>query len=232
MKHINFVTLGMIALASSLGACAKYNHRDMNYELHNDQRQVSLVVGDSLETSLYNVKHPIALTFTAPENSKLVINNVEQSTYTINILPQEAINEAFTVKKNNDINVVQTYVTTYKSLYQPLNSSVLKEKSGKYKKVVGQNNYYNLENNPSEVVVELHEHNNKPKHYFYYMNGSKQTTIKMLAPNYTSFVFENGIKTKEYNFELNSGDDYYFSLKLSQDNVENTYTRTYRFNRK
>lgn len=234
IKDLAFVTLGMVALGTSLTACQKYEHRDISYELSNTQQNVVLTLGDAFKTSLYNVKEPIDIVFKAPEDFKIIIANKEYDDYTVKINPQDPIHLNFAILENgkDKTESIESHVSTFKEQFKPVNRSKLITGSGKHKRHVGENIYYSLNNNPREAYVDLHEHNKMEENHFYYTNGTNDVLIRMVAPRYTSFVFENGKKTKEYAFNLKKGDNYYFSLKLSQDNVDHTYSRTYKFNRK
>ena len=231
---VAFVALGLVAVTVAVEANRTYDNQEMFYELTSEQKGIVLTLGDSFETFIYNVKEPIDVVFKAPEDHKIVIGDKEYSDYRMKIQPQEPIARSFKIKENGEdkAELIEAHVSTYKELFKPTNRRVLTEGSGKHEKKVGQKIYYTLNNNPKEALVDLHEHNRGEKHHFYYLNGSKDVLIKMIAPKYTSFVFENGKKTKEYTFNLKKGDDYLFAMKLSQDNVEHTYNRTYRFNRK
>jgi hypothetical protein len=231
---VAFVALGLVALAVAVAANRTYDNREMFYELTQNQKSIVLPLGESFQTFIYNVKEPIDVVFKAPEDSKIVIGGKEYSNYKMRIQPQEPIAKGFHIRENGKekTEIIESHVSTYKEVFKPINRRVLTEGSGKHEKKVGQKIYYTLNDNNKEILVDLHEHNREEKHYFYYLNGTKDVLIRMIAPKYNSFVFENGKKTKEYTFKLKKGDDYLFAMKLSQDNVEHTYNRTYRFNRK
>lgn len=231
---VAFVALGFVALAVAIEANRTYSNQEMYYELTNGQKGLVLTLGESFQTFIYNVKEPIDIVFKAPEDHKIVIGDKEYSDYKMRVKPQEPIAKSFNIRENgeNKTELIESHVSTYKEIFKPSNRTPLVELSGKTNQVVGDKVYYTLKNNPKEVLVDLHEHNRKEKNHFYYLNGNKDVLIRMVAPKYTSFVFENGKKTKEYAFNLKQGDDYLFSMKLSQDNVEHTYNRTYRFKRK
>lgn len=233
MKSIKFASLGMIALAMSLGGCSPYKYsEEVSYEVADKQTDVSITLGEAFQTALYNVKQPIEVTLNAPEKHKIIIDNKEYSSYQVKINPQEAINKSFYIRTEQEKpTLIATHITTYKETFSPKNRTDYSEVSGKTRQVVGKNIYYNLNNNPKEVTVELHEFNKKRKHNFYYLNGTNDITIKLIAPKYTSFVFENGTKQKEYSLNLSRGETINFLMNLSQDNASNTYERIYKFSR-
>ena len=233
LKIISFAALGMVTLAVSLTACQTYDNQEVNYELANNQNGVSLTLGDSYLAYLYNVKEPINVELKAPKDYKIIINNKEYPNYLVHLNPQESINISFKIKKDgkDKSELIEAHVITFKDVFKPINRAVLEERSGKSTNFVGEKVYFSLNTNPHEVLVDLHEYNKRKKHYFYYTNGTKDVLVKMIAPKYTSFVFENGIKTKDYTFTLKKGDEYHFSMNLSNDNNNYTYSRTYRFKR-
>ncbi len=235
MKNIKFANLGIIALATALNGCSAYKYPyEINYELADNQKNASIELAESFRTFVYNVKEPIDIVLKAPEDHKIIIKDKEYASYKIKVNPQESINKGFYIKENGEKKpvYVETHIETFKEKFNPSNRTPIKKLSGKVNKIVGDNVFYSLNNNPKEVIVDLHEHNKRENHYFYYINGSQDVKVRMIAPKYTSFVFENGIKQKEYTFTLSKGDEYHFSMNLSQDNVDNTYSRTYKFNRK
>jgi len=235
MKNIKFAKLGIIALAIVLNGCSPYkNPNDTIYELKNNQKNIIINLGDSFQTFIYNVKEPIDIILKAPEDHKIIIQDKEYTAYKMKIDPQDSINKGFYIKENGEKKpiYIETHIATFKELFKPINRTPIEQLSGKVNIVVGDNVYYSLNNNPKEVIVDLHEHNKRKYHNFYYINGNQDVTIRMIAPKYTSFVFQNGIKQKEYSFTLSKGDNYHFSMNLSQDNINNTYSRTYKFNRK
>jgi hypothetical protein len=231
MKFNKFASLGLMAVAVALNGCTPYHDYEKGYELTNGQNSVSLTLGDALSTSLYNVKEPIDVVFKAEDGYKIIVDNKEYSTYKVHINPQESINLKFNVYKDGSKKPVEieTHVNTFKDSFKPINKADLVELSGKTNQVVGEKVFYTLKQNQKETLVDLHEHNKKKKHYFYYLNANYDVRVKMIAPKYTSFVFNNGTSTREYTFIMHPGQDLNFAMDLKQDNIEETYTRNYRF---
>ncbi len=233
MRFNKFTSLGLVAVAIALNGCTPYREMDNNFQLASNQKGVSITLGDAFETGLYNVKEPIDVEFKAPEGQKIIIGKKEYPTYKVHINPQDSIHLKFELFKDGkkEPTIVETHVSTFKDVFKPSNRRVLEEKSGKYTNVVGYKHYYTVADGQKDVIVDLHEHNKLKKHNFYYLNANRDLTIKMIAPKYTSFVFQNGTSTKEYSFTMKAGEDIHFGMQLKQDNSNNTYERVYKFKR-
>jgi hypothetical protein len=231
MKNINFAKLGMVALAIALGGCGPYDNKQKNYELVNNQESVTLTIGETFQTSIYNVKKPLKVVFTPPKNHNIVMDGKVHYYYEMQVNPQESIDTKFNLIENGSSKpiILEAHVATFKDVLNPDNRKKLRTTSGKTRTVVGEKVYFDeLSPNTKEVVIELHEYDKKRKHYFYYKNGAENLKVTMIAPKYTSFVFDNGTKANEYSFNVKSDDSVSKSINLIRDKAKDTYTRKYK----
>jgi D-hexose-6-phosphate mutarotase len=235
MKNIKFAALGMVALSIALSGCHGYQVGEKQYEITSAQKEVVVNLTEAYDNTIYNVKSPIDVVFKAPEKYNLIVDGKLQKDYKVHINPQESINMNLYIQKNGEKKpeLVEARVDTYKDIPNPENRSNRTRTFGKMTRTVGENVDLAINKDQKNLDLELHEYNKKEDHYFYLVGGSKELVVKMIAPKYTSFVFENGNKAKEHIVKIKEKDDIYLSMKLIRDKSlkdqpnNDTYFRNY-----
>lgn len=223
MKNIKFATLGLVTIAFALGGCTLGREY---IELENNQKDITLTLGESSNSYLYNVKEPINVTFKAPDNSMIVIDGKYFPSHKITLQPQEEVVQYFTIEKDNKKQKIEANVYTFKQVMNPTNRNTITTKVGKNTSTVGYKN--KLDVSGSELTLEMHEYNEKRKNYFYLTGGDKELTIRMIAPKYASFIFEDGSKKKEHVVKVKEDSSVALSIGVIRDNATQK-SRDYKF---
>lgn len=234
MKNKNFIKIGYMSLSlvllTKLTGCT-YVSMEEELVVRDQQKSIALVLGDTYQSTIYNVKNPQEVYLYAPSGYKILLGNEKKDYYKEKINPQEKINLKFKILKDGadikEYKEVEKLVLTYKSEINPKNRKNLKT-NDKYKHDIGEEIYFKLAPSQKEILIELHEYNKRKVHKFNYTNVKNDVRIRLIAPKYYSFVF-NGKEVKQYEFNAKKDMTTQFDMTIKPDWDEVTYRRQYSF---